>query len=195
MRWTLLAALTLAGACKKAPVDTGPKGPQGISHPDLACAEGTIGLGAAPPDGLEVYCARVFEDGRTVRQGPSIQWHGASRRAAIGSWMDGKRSGNWQTWHPNGSAHEQGNYIAGVREGIWIAFHASGERASEGEYVNGKEHGRWVYWSDDGLTRTEGNFDLGLREGTWLDHGPDDKPVRERKYRNGRLINQREIEN
>jgi hypothetical protein len=194
MRWTLCATLFLI-ACKKAPIDSGPTGPVGINHPDLACAEGTIGLGAAPPDGMEVYCARVFEDGRIVRQGPSIQWHSASRRAGTGVWLDGKRSGAWQTWHANGAAHEQGTYIGGMKEGPWIAFHTNSERASEGEFVGGKENGAWTFWSEDGLTRTEGVYNLGNREGKWIDYGPDDKPVRERNYRNGRLINQREYDN
>ncbi|MCB9675356.1 MAG: hypothetical protein H6737_09585 [Alphaproteobacteria bacterium] len=190
-----LALLTLAPACKKAAIDTGPKAPVGISHPDLPCSEGTIGLGTPPPDGLEIYCALWFPDGKVVRMGPAIEWHSAARKKAQGSYADDKRTGPWQYWHPNGVIAEQGSFIAGNKEGPWVAFHENGERASEGEFIGGKEVGAWTFWSEDGLTRTEGKYDsYGLREGTWVDHSADDKPLRERKYRNGRLINQREYD-
>ncbi|MEZ4320151.1 MAG: hypothetical protein R3F61_21910 [Myxococcota bacterium] len=192
----VLAALTLAAGCKKPAVDTGPKGPVGITHPELPCAEGTIGLGAPPPEGNEIYCARVYPDGKITRQGPAIEWYSASRKKAQGAYMEDKKSGPWQVWHPNGAVQEQGSYVAGNKEGPWVAFHANGERASEGEFIGGNEAGTWTFWSEDGLTRTEGKYDnFGQRTGTWVDHSADDKPLRERNYRNGRLINQREYDN
>jgi len=196
MRWTalLLLSLTVLG-CKKNAIDTGPRGPVGITHPDLPCAEGTIGLGTPPPEGLEIHCARVHPDGKIIWQGPAIEWHSPSRKKAQGSYVDGKKSGPWQMWHPNNSIMEQGSYIAGNKEGPWVAFHSNGERASEGEYIAGYKVGPWVFWSEDGLTRTEGSFDnYGKRTGIWVDHGADDTPLRERKYRDGRLIFQREID-
>ncbi len=190
----LLVALAVVG-CKKAPVDTGPAQPVGIQHPELPCAEGTIGLGAPPPEGNEIYCARVFPDGTTTRQGPAIEWHSATRKKAQGTYMADRKSGPWQMWHPNGAVEAQGSFVAGKKEGRWVTFHTNGERASEGEFIADQPIGMWTYWSDDGLTRTEGKYDnYGNREGKWIDYGADDTPLRERNYRNGRLTNQREYE-
>lgn len=194
MRWIpAVSLLILAVACKKAAVDTGPQMPVGIQHPDLPCTNGTIGMGEPPPAGTEIYCARVYPDGRIQRQGPAIMWHSPSRRKAQGAFLDDRKSGAWQMWHPNGAVAGQGSFVADNKEGAWVEFHGNGERASEGDYVGGKETGKWMYWSEDGLTRTEGKYDAyGKRQDSWIDYGADDQPIRERIYRNGRLVNQRE---
>lgn len=193
MRWMLVLAVAVSG-CKKQVVDTGPAGPVGINHPDLDCPTGTIGMGAPPPNGREIHCARVDPYTSTAtRQGPAIGWHSPTRRAFTGSYVDGRKNGAWVYWSPAGTPEKQGNYVNDKQDGLWLTFHPNGEKASEGTFVSGREEGRWTFWSEDGLTRSTGSYELGGRVGTWMDYGPDDEPTRERTYRRGRLVTQREL--
>lgn len=190
--WPRIAMVLVLGgaACApKAPVDTTPVS---SVHPELQCPPGTWAAGQGPPEGLEVWC-EVRSPTDAVRQGPSITWHPNGRRAAEGSWVGGKRHGEWKVWHANGTPSGRGTYSHGLREGVWTFYHPDGTRESEGAYVGDQQHGTWVFWSADALTRTEGRFELGLRTGRWIDHDPGGLPVRERIYREGRLVNQREL--
>lgn len=194
MRWMLLLGAVSAMGCKKATVETGPKAPVGITHPDLDCPPGTIGMGAAPPTGMEVYCARVDPyTGSATRHGPAIAWHSQTRRASTGAFADGKKSGQWVYWSPAGTPQKQGAYTAGREDGLWTTFHATGDKASEGTFVSGREEGRWTFWGEDGLSRSEGMYEYGGRVGKWLDYGADGEALRERLYRNGRMVTQREL--
>lgn len=194
MRWMLLVAVIGLAGCKKQVVDNGPKQPVGINHPDLDCPPGSIGLGAAPPNGLEIYCARVDPYTNAVtRQGPAITWHSATRRASTGAYSEGKKNGQWVYWAPTGTPEAQGSYSGDKKDGLWTTFHPTGEKASEGSYVGGREEGRWTFWAEDGLSRSEGMYEYGGRVGKWIDFDADGKPVRERTYRNGRLVTQREM--
>lgn len=192
MRWMLLAVALVA--CKKQVVEQKPTGPVGIQHPDLDCPTGTIGMGEPPPNGREIYCARVDPYTNTVtRQGPAITWHSPTRRASRGTYSEGRKNGPWTYWSPAGSPEKQGSYAGDKMDGLWVTFHGNGEKASEGTYVSGREEGRWTFWAEDGSSRSTGSYEIGQRVGTWTDFDADDKPLRERTYRNGRLVTQREL--
>lgn len=191
MRGASILIFPLLLGCPKKPAqvddDAGPL------HPDLVCPDDTIGVGAGPPVGTEVWCHKGLPSGRWVRQGPVIKWHANGQRAWEGEFSDDRRTGAWNFWYPTGIQEKQGSFVNGSEEGLWTTFHPSGDRASEGQMVDGREHGPWSYWSEDGATRTEGAWILGERDGIWLDYGTDNVAVRERVYRTGRLTTQREL--
>jgi hypothetical protein len=194
MRFVLTMALVGAAGCKKQVVDTGPKMPVGITHPDLDCPPGTIGMGAAPPTGTEVYCARVDPYTNTVtRQGPSITWHSGTRRASTGAYNENRKNGQWTYWSPRGTLEQQGSYTADRKDGLWTTFHVNGEKASEGNYVSDREEGNWTFWGEDGLSYSRGEYRYGGRIGKWIDYDADGNALRERTYRNGSIVTQREL--
>ena len=188
-----LLALALLGACAKPPPPVAAPVDRGIQHPDLPCAEGTVGRGAAPPAGTEIFCARVDSSGTVTRQGPVIAWHSASRRAYAGAYADDQKAGRWTYWHVSGALDEEGSYSADKKDGAWVMYHPNGRKAAEGSFVAGKEEGPWVFYNEDHSRISRGTYVAGGRDGLWIDYDPQDRPVRERSYRNGRVVTQREL--
>ncbi len=91
-----------------------------------------------------------------------------------GSYIHGKRHGNWVERYPEGYIYsvEKGPYVDGKRHGNWVVRTHDGREGGgpyvdgkmhgqypggqwEGSYVDGKRHGHWVWRGLDGTTETE----------------------------------------
>ncbi|MFT4627691.1 MAG: hypothetical protein ACI8PZ_006378 [Myxococcota bacterium] len=160
-------------------------------HPDLICPADTVGTGAPPPRGQEVWCQRLLPTGKWLRHGPAIEWHANEQRRATGEYYEADKHGPWLFWYATGTPERQGSYTRNVKNGVWTEFHVSGDRKSEGEFVEGQEHGMWVFWDEN--TRVEGEYVMGEPNGIWLEYTPENIATRERVYRSGRLVSQREL--
>ena len=115
----------------------------------------------------------------------------------IGSYMDGKKHGQWKERRERDNGYWQehsGPYVNGKRHGEWVEEdmvkrdtgpYADGKRHGEwkdrfdhegfsqeetGSYVNGKKHGRWKEVSDSDQLRKEetGSYVNGKRHGRWI---------------------------
>jgi len=83
-----------------------------------------------------------------------------------GSFVDGKRHGDWVERWANGTVLE-GPYVDGKRHGDWVWRFADGG-VWEGPYVDGKMHGDWVERFADGSV-WEGPYRDGERHGDWVE--------------------------
>ncbi len=185
-------AVGLAGGCAKAPVAVVDAGPA-KGHPDLRCPVGARPEGFGPPNGRAAWCVLSLPDGRTVKDGPALEWHENGAIAASGAWADDLQTGEWIRYFPTGTPESRGTYVAGKKDGVFTTFAPGGEKVAEGPFVNGAEHGAWTFWNTETLVRTEGAYVLGDRDGVWRDYTPEGKATRERVYRDGRLVTQREL--
>ncbi len=84
-----------------------------------------------------------------------------------GSYIHGKRHGNWVERYPEGyiPAEEKGPYVDGKRHGNWVVRTHDG-REGGGAYVDGKQHGQWVDPYPGG--QWEGSYVVGKKHGLWV---------------------------
>ncbi len=69
-----------------------------------------------------------------------------------GSFTEGRRSGEWVTFHRNGSQQDKGRYVRGQRVGSWTSFRADKSLLRVAEYKAGKLEGLVVWYEADGKT-------------------------------------------
>ena len=87
---------------------------------------------------------------------------------------DGKRSGEFLSWHANGQKHLQGAYLDGLMHGAWTSWDANGTKLWENHRQEGGLHGKVTWWYDTGFKKFECTYDLGKKEGeeiVWLRNG------------------------
>lgn len=196
LRVLLLLPVALLVACPKpaAPEPVAPPEAQVRVPPGFTCPEDADLAGAAYPDALRLWCVRELPSGHQVEHGPVYAWHANGQYATMGAFADGRRSGVWTRWYPNGRPQSEIAYVHGVEDGIQVRFYASGQKESQGLMVEGQPDGSWTYWTEDGLHRTEGHWVLGVRNGVWREVGVDGQVTMERVFRDGRLVRQRSYE-
>ncbi|NIU63802.1 MAG: hypothetical protein GWN66_25665, partial [Pseudomonas stutzeri] len=113
---------------------------------ELSCPDGTRKMGAAPPKGLEQYCAIVAEDGSEVFHGPSRTWYRPGTKESEGAFKNGKPHGLWFVWHPDGTPEAKGRFENGEKQGEWRFYERVGGTKRRHVYVHFKddvEHGEW----------------------------------------------------
>ncbi len=186
---TLIPLLLVLGACAKPA--SGPSAPPPVPPPhDLACPEGSVPLGAAPPRGLEAWCARTLPDGKRLRTGPSMTWHAEGVKASEGHYYDDGRRGEWRTWHTNGRLATVEFWRDGVQHGTSVTYDPAGNRRAEGSYLEGLQDGPWTWWFADGKVERTGSYVRGEKDGEWLENYPSGHPKSRRVFRAGRQLQQ-----
>ncbi len=123
----LLAAMLAASSCKAT----------------VRCPDGARLMGAAPPEGQEVWCEKPGPRGHPVKDGPFLLY-----------------------W-PNGTMMLQGYYRDGKQDGVWLRFYANGQRAALDEYHDGVQQGRHLGWYPNGQQSEQGQYSGGMKEGRW----------------------------
>jgi hypothetical protein len=119
------------------------------------CPPGTERKGAAPPDGIEVWCER---DGH--REGPSLRWHANGNRAEALVWRGGKRNGPSTLWAEDGALGQEGAFTDDQRIGRWVTY-SEGRKAIEGDFLGGEQHGLFIEYGGNGRKIAEGQFRHG----------------------------------
>jgi len=96
----------------------------------------------------------VISRGRYVdgfEDGPWTQTYEGGAKGQ-GSFTEGRRSGEWITFHRNGSQQDKGRYERGQRVGSWTSFRADKSLLRVAEYKAGKLEGLVVWYEADGKT-------------------------------------------
>lgn len=185
----MLAALLLTACAKGREVKTIQR-PESVQVTQLGCPEGTIEMGARPPEGSDLWCAIAAPGVTPVRHGPARTWWADGRQQTVGVYEHDVKSGHWTFWSADGHLEQEGDFEAGRKSGYWILYDADGEVAEEGPMRDGGRHGIWV--NHQGKVPVEGTWVDGEKDGVWIEYDAEGKPVRERIYRRGRQISQRE---
>src|SRR5690606_10995813 len=69
-----------------------------------------------------------------------------------GSYLEGKKSGRWQTYSPNGQLAVENDFTAGLMHGSFIAYFPDGRTATIGQYERGSPTGTWTVYDANGNT-------------------------------------------
>jgi antitoxin component YwqK of YwqJK toxin-antitoxin module len=148
-----------------------------VDFTGLSCPEGTREMGAAPPKGLEQYCAIVAEDGSEVFHGPSRTWYRPGQKESEGAFKNGKPHGLWFVWHADGTADAKGRFEDGKKQGEWRFYEQVGNRKRRHVYVHFKddiEHGKWQARQvvelgvTPRLNEVVGHYKNGKKSGVWI---------------------------
>ncbi|MBW1686704.1 MAG: toxin-antitoxin system YwqK family antitoxin [Deltaproteobacteria bacterium] len=161
----------------------------------LACPEGTREMGAAPPEGLEQYCAIVAEEGSEVLHGPSRTWYRPGTKESEGAFKNGKLHGLWFVWHADGTADAKGRFVDGKKQGEWRFYEQVGNGKRRHVYVHFKddiEHGEWKarQVAELGVTprlyEVEGHYENGKKSGVWVHYDENGYRDEEVEYAHGK---------
>ena len=132
----------------------------------------------------------VKRDGLWFKKFTEVPFTGKITGKTQGSFKNGKKEGNWVSYHDNGQLLEKGNYKNGKQEGIWILYNTNGEPILKKNYENGKLEGDHVSYWQTGQIWFKGNYKNGKREGYWVQNNPDGTVDNENTgtFKNGKKI-------
>lgn len=102
---------------------------------------------------------------------------------------NGRRSGDWTVYYPDGVIEKSGTVRSGVEDGLYIENHPNGNRRYEYHYDMGTRTGKWRSWYEDGTPYTERNFSNGLLHGKVLVWDENGELAKEYDYVHGQLMN------
>jgi antitoxin component YwqK of YwqJK toxin-antitoxin module len=162
----------------------------------------------------------VFEEGKPVASGIVDdrglfqdgwkEFYPSGKVRAEGRYRNGKRSGKWQFYYPDGQLEQIGifnnkgeyngdwvwyypsgavrieqAFIDGMEDGAFREYAEDGTIIAQGDYIEGLQHGDWVIYT--GLEQTEGRFKDGERHGKWKTYsiGSESKLMFEGTYVDG----------
>ena len=86
----------------------------------------------------------------------------------IGSFKNGKKNGEWLSYHRNGQLFSKGNFTNGEKGGLWEFYHENGQLKAKDNFKNGKLDGESFYYWDNGQLSGKGIYKNNKGEGTWV---------------------------
>lgn len=147
---------------------------------------------AAQPDSLHyqmdgrTYSSKIlYPDAPTTSKHKLVGKYAfdTSRVAVTIPYRNGKPSGLYMAYYPDGSKLIQAVYGWGSLHGDWTEYDEEGVITLKGQYRDGKRHGMWVY-RKDGI---RGHYKKGLKHGKWKYY--DGRTIqRIEKYHKGKLV-------
>jgi len=122
--------------------------------------------------------------GDYVFDGPARAFHAGGQIESDGAYRHGREQGPWRwyradgsllaecefrsgsgeyrSYHSDGSLWWEGRNEAGKRTGNWIARDEAGRKIRDGAYLADQPHGEWQYWSyDDSTLHYSGRWEHG----------------------------------
>lgn len=107
-----------------------------IAELEHELSTGASDLAPIPPEResvpAEQFVTELFEETETLKR--------------QGLLRQGRESGAWATYHPNGKKESEGSYIDGLRSGPWVFWDKNGELLKAGSFVDDKREGPWVFY-------------------------------------------------
>jgi antitoxin component YwqK of YwqJK toxin-antitoxin module len=80
---------------------------------------------------------------------------------------DGKKTGIWEEYFPNGQLSSKGLYENNKKTGVWESYHYNGQLESKGLYKDGNRDGIWESYHDNGKLDMRGSFKDDKKDGIW----------------------------
>ena len=72
--------------------------------------------------------------------GDGLVYHSNKQKAQEGKIENGKPTGPWKLWHPNGQLNWEGSYNKdGKKDGVWTRYDEDGAKAKESTWEEGVE--------------------------------------------------------
>ena len=134
----------------------------------LRCPPGAQIVGAPPPKGGSMYCAKRSGFGSEKKEGPFRKWDGTGTLRFEANFFDDQLDGVATSYSPEGEKIELREYKKGIPNGRYIKWGRNGEKVIEGGYANGKKSGYFRYWDKHGTPISEGVLRDDIRTGAWV---------------------------
>jgi len=98
------------------------------------------------------YIIKIFGPGEAFT-GKAINYSVSGLKKSEGTYLNGKKEGNWIYWHEVFGPHNiesKGYYKLGYRDGLWEYWYPNGEKREIGNLTNQERVGKWTYYNEDG---------------------------------------------
>lgn len=103
-----------------------------------------------------------------------------------GSFIDGKKDGQWQYAYYTGQLEKVSNYKNDILNGDYKYYYDNGKTNVEGKYKNGKKSGKWTWYNNRGQKDQEGFFSEDLQDGKWTYYYPTGELSYNAEYKLGK---------
>ncbi len=131
------------------------------------------------PAGAEVV---AYEDSPSLEK---VALKDASGSISLeGTVLDGKRSGAWTEYHPNGLVKTITSYVNGMREGLQVELSTNGQLEKRSMFHKDQLHGPYREYRYN-TVKEERFYNEGKLEGTTKVYYDNGKIMEEGAYRNG----------
>ena len=81
------------------------------------------------------------------------------------TFVDGKKEGEYRSWHENGRPHIRASYHKGLLNGPYEEYYENGRLAEKCTYVDGRKEGPFIIFYKSGQLTAEGTYKDGEPEG------------------------------
>ena len=110
----------------------------------------------------------VKRDGLWYKKFTNIPFSGEINEGiARGNVEDGKLTGEWEFYLPDGQLEVKVHVKNGLRNGSAEYYWDNGQLNAVGEYKNNRKEGTWSHYFDNGKLKGVGDYRNGKKEGTW----------------------------
>lgn len=106
----------------------------------------------------------------------------------VGTYVDGKKNGEYITYYENGNVRSYANYIFGKRQGVQKEFYKNGQLRSELECVNDVCHGISKTYYIDGKLESSSRNKNGVKDGKVVGYNKDGVLTVKEEWDNGKLV-------
>ncbi|WP_375743979.1 hypothetical protein NR800_02505 [Corallococcus interemptor] len=131
----------------------------GDTTAQLACPEGTKQAGSKA-DGL--FCRKPeLAGGNLVAHGPYRSFHANGKKAAVGQYLNGHKTGTWFFYDEAGNEYDKIEFRESNYHGTRTLSFASGKPRFIEHYQNGLKDGVFQELSEDGKVVRESRFEKG----------------------------------
>ena len=142
-------------------------------------------------DNILGYIGPAFSLGKSHRSGiwETYDSTGVLLNKANYNFKTNAIEGSYTAYFPNGKVKSQGEYDKnGKQTGTWIYYHPNGNKAEERPLENGKITGVVTNYFENGKVKDKGAYVEGKRVGIVEYFHPSGKFLGKRNYRNGEFI-------
>ncbi len=112
-----------------------------------------------------MHCLALDDAGTETAHGPEVLWHETGVLQRRTHFELGLESGVEEVWFENGQPRRVGSYVDGKREGQWLEYHEQGDLRARRNYSAGEPHGKLEEWSPRGHPKLESSWDHGAQIG------------------------------
>ncbi|MCB0397076.1 MAG: hypothetical protein KDD36_10500 [Flavobacteriales bacterium] len=126
------------------------------------------------------------------KEGEWISWHRNGHIAETGYYRNDIVRGWWRYYDDDGALEREGLYVNNERMGTWYSWYPDGTLRSRGHYMHDVLHGSWTYWHPNGVLAEYGLLVDGWEQGRWIQQDEQKKYITIKYYGNGRVRDKRE---
>lgn len=87
-----------------------------------------------------------------------VEYHNSGNVFITGKIIEGERSGEWKSFHPNGQPWSIQHYVSGDRTGETKNWFENGQLRYEGQYERDERTGTWIFFTTEGDTALTRDF-------------------------------------